>query len=255
MQRAYQVMIFAAFTSVAAAQDRAPVEPKSLPAPDQPMEPMKPAIEKIGETKYRIGDVEFDRKTREIRFPAKVNMKSGLLEFLIVHQNGKVHESLLATESSAIHINLAFTLLRYMPSKELYYKLSKTGGLSDQLYEETDEVKAASRFRIDLEWIDNGKQRRVSANEWVMHDVKADAMPQKPWVFGGSSFHNGKFVPEMTGSYVAIFVTNDAFANYPGEDNFDDTVWSVYSARVPEVDTNVTVVFAPYSDKPAKQAP
>ena len=186
MKAIRRIMTLAAMGSLAVAQDRAPVEPNALPAPDQAMQPVNPAIEKPGDTTYRIGDVEFDSKTREIRFPAKVNMNAGLLEFLIVHQNGKVHESLLATESSATNINLAFTLLRYKPSKELYYKPSKTGGLSDQLYQETDEVKAAARFRIDIEWEDDGKKRRIPANDWVLHDVKAEAMPQNPWVFGGS---------------------------------------------------------------------
>ena len=44
----------------------------------------------------QIGEVIFNRKTREIRFPAAVNMAGGeLLEFAIVHANGKVHEALL----------------------------------------------------------------------------------------------------------------------------------------------------------------
>jgi hypothetical protein len=248
-------MILLATSVLAAAEDRAPVEPNALPAPDQEMEPVKPAIEKTGENTYRMGDVEFDRKTREIRFPAKVNMNTGLLEFLIVHQNGKVHESLLVTESSATNINLAFSLLRYKLSRELYFKPSKTGGLSDQLYVETDEVKAASRFRIDLEWKQDGVLRRIPANDWVLHDVKAEAMPQNPWVFGGSYFHNGRFVPDETGSFVAIFVTNDAFANYLGEDNLDDTIWSAHTSRMPEVGTKVTVVFAPYIVSPPSPKP
>nr|MCU0751014.1 hypothetical protein [Akkermansiaceae bacterium] len=80
------------------AQDRSPIEPSSLPAPDQAVEPVKPTIEKLDENRFRIGDITFDQKTREVRFPCKVNMTDGLLEYLLVHQNGKVHESLFVTE-------------------------------------------------------------------------------------------------------------------------------------------------------------
>ena len=50
------------------------MEPASLPAPDQSVEPVKPPVEQIDETRYRIGKVTLDKKTREIRFPAKVNL-------------------------------------------------------------------------------------------------------------------------------------------------------------------------------------
>jgi hypothetical protein len=237
------------------AQDRAPVEPASLPAPDQEVEPVKPAVEKLDGSRYRIADVEFDQKTREVRFPAKVNMKTGLLEFLLVHQNGKIHESLLVTDTSALNINLALKLLRYQPSREFYYIPSDRGGLSPDFYREPEEVRTAARIRIDVEWEDGGRLRRIPAHEWVMHDVRGGAMPAGPWVYGGSAFHNGKFVPETTGSYIAIFLSNDALINYPGEDNMDDTVWSPFTARVPDEGTNVTVIIAPHTDQPSPAKP
>ncbi len=83
-------------------------------------ETRKPPVEKLDENRYRIGDVTIDKRTREIRFPALVNLREGILEYLIVHQNGKIHESLFRTETSPTNINLAFTLLSYKPSKELY---------------------------------------------------------------------------------------------------------------------------------------
>ena len=42
-----------------------------------------------------------NRLTRTIRFPAVINMREGLLEFVIVHDKGKVHESLLRTAINA----------------------------------------------------------------------------------------------------------------------------------------------------------
>jgi hypothetical protein len=234
------------FPCLLGAQDRAPVEPMSLPAPDQPVEAVKPVIEKIDEHRYRIGDITIDPRSREISFPARVNMSDGLLEFLIVHHNGKIHESLFHTAISATHLNIAFKLLRYPASRELYFKPSETGGLSGELEEATEEEKAGARIRIDVEWEDAGKTRRVAVNEWIQHATTGAAMPSKPWIYGGSEVYGGKFVPETTGDIAAIFITNSALINYAGEDNQDDTVWLAFPKRVPEIETKVTLYIAPF---------
>lgn len=235
-----------ALTAVAPAQDdRSPVEPKSLPLPDQKVAEVKPNVEKLDETRFRIGRIVFDKKTREVRVPTRVNMTDGLLEFLLVHENGKVHESLLVTDASATHLNLAFTLLRYQASRELYAMPNETGGLTNQFPTVPEEVKQSARLRIDVEWQDAGKTRRVSANEWIQHTASGQAMPAGPWVYGGSEFYDGKFVPETTGDLVAIFITNSALINYPGDDNQNDDVWLPYPKRVPEAGSEVTLIFAP----------
>jgi hypothetical protein len=240
------ILVFAAGVSCIRAQDRAPVEPATLPAPDQKVQPVKPSVEKLDETRYRIGKVIFDQKSREIRFPAKVNMTEGLLEFLVVHENGKVHESLLSTDISPTHLNLAFTLLRYQASRELYFLPSETGGASEKHPDVPEAVKSAARIRIDIEWNDQGKTRRFPANEWIQHVVKTTAMPAGPWVYGGSEFHEGTFIAESSGDIAAIFVAQSALINYPGDDNRDDTVWIPFPKRVPEAGTEVTVIIAPY---------
>jgi hypothetical protein len=237
---------------LAPAQDRSPVEPAALPAPDQKLESVKPSVEKIDATRYRIGGVTFDRKSREIRFPAKVNMTSGLLEFAIVHQNGKVHESLLVTDVSPTHLNLAFTLLRYPASRELYPLPNETGGLSGEFPQVAPDVKAAARIRSDVEWNDGGTSRRAPVNDWIQHAVKTTAMPAGPWVYGGSEFYDGQYSPEASGDIAAIFLSLSSIINYPGEDNGDDTVWIPFPKRVPAEGTEVTVIISPHSKTPAQ---
>ncbi len=238
--------LLAAMQWTAAQDDRAPVEPTSLPAPDQAVEPVKPNIEKLDDNRYRIGGITIDRKSREIRFPAEVNMTDGLLEFLIVQQKGKVHESLLATDVSPLHLNLAFTVLRYQPSPELYEKLDKDFTATGEFPQVPDDVKAAARVSIEIEWLDAGKARRVAANDWLQHTVTTAAMPPGPWVYGGSEIYEGKYSPEVTGDIAAIFLARSAILNFPGEGNRDDTIWSPYPKRVPPVGTKVTVIIAPY---------
>jgi hypothetical protein len=249
------VTLLACFSPCLAQDDRAPVEPRSLPAPDQPVAEVRPSVEKLDETRYRVGKVTFDRKTREVRFPGQINMTDGLLEFLIVHEKGKIHESLFVTDVSPTDINLALTLLRYQPSAELYPLPNPSGGLSGEFPEVPEDVKRAARVSIEVEWNDGGKTKRHPVNEWIRHAVKESTMPSGPWVYGGSRFFDGKFGAETTGDIVAIFVTIASLINYPGEDNWDDTVWFVHPGRVPPEGTNVTLIIAPYKNTVEAKTP
>lgn len=210
--------------------------------------PAKPEIEKLDATRYRIGDVTFDEQTREIRFPATVNMKEGFLEFLIVHEHGAVHESLFRTHVSPTHINLALTLLRYKASKEFYRIPKEDGMLSDKFYEVPEETKRAARLEILVEFEKDGVTKRLSANDWVRHETTAKAMPPSSWVYGGSDFYKGNFIPEGSGQIAAIYITDTALINYPGTDNTNDEVWTVMTERVPDIETKVTIVIAPQKE-------
>lgn len=210
-----------------------------------PAAPVKPSVTQLDETTFQIGEVTFDKKSREIRFPTEINMTEGLLEFLVVHENGKVHESLLITKISPTDLNLAFMLLGYPQSRELYRVVTHAGEEPVAEPEIPAEVKAAARVVIDVEWKDGERTRRGPVNEWIQHELTASAMPAGPWVYGGSNFERGKYIPEVTGDIVAIFLSNAAILNYPGNDNFNDEVWTPFPKRVPVEGTNVTVIIAP----------
>ena len=213
-----------------------------------PEAPAKPKIEQIDKDRYRIGDVTFDKKTREIRFPALVNMREGFLEFLVVHEHGAVHESLFRTHVSPTHINLALTLLRYKPSKEFYRIPTEKGTPSDEFYSVPEETKLAARIDIQVEFEKDGVMQRLPVNDWVRHETTAKAMPPGHWVYGGSDFYKGNFIPEDSGQIAAIFITDTALINYPGTDNINDDVWTVMTERVPDLETKVTLILAPLKE-------
>jgi hypothetical protein len=207
---------------------------------------LKPSVEKLDGTRFRIGQITFDSKTREIRFPASVNMTKDLLEFLIVHKNGKIHESLLKTEISATDLNVAFKLLRYQASAELHAEPTSPEDPTGKFPAVPDEVKQAARVLIEVEWKDGENLRKVPLNEWVQHASTGSTMPAGPWVYGGSEVSEGKFAAETTGDIAAIYLSRSALINYPGKDNQDDTVWFVYPKRVPPLDSPVTVIITPF---------
>lgn len=213
-------------------------------------------IQQLDANRFRIGDISFDRKTREIRFPCEINMEEGLVEFLIVHKNGNVHESLLSTAISATHLNVAFKLLNYQASPELYALRDEKGFVTEHYPKVPEAVRQAARIRIDLEWEHEGQTRRIPAGDWIQHNVRTgESMPAGPWVYGGSEVYEGKFLPEASGNLCAIFATNSALINYPGEGAFDDTLWNVYAERVPKIGTKVTAIIAPYPNAKLPSSP
>lgn len=224
-------LITAAAGCLVQAQDAQPAETKPPP----------PRIEKLDGQRFRIGHVTFDAASREISFPAKVNMREGLVEFAIVHVNGKVHESLLATEASPLHINVAFTALRYKPSAELY-----DGGKDNK--EVSAEVKRSSRIDIKLSWRADGETKHAAIREWILNQNLTDAMPAVPWVYGGGRIVEGRFLPETSGELAAVFVSESALINFSGSDNRDDEVWLPYTKRIPEIGTPVTVTISPHRE-------
>ena len=224
-------------------------------APESASEPVKPSVKKLDGTHYQIGDVTFDQQSREIRFPAEVGEPNRTLEFLVVHENGKTYESLLSSKISATHLSLAFNLLRYLPSRELYPLPNGRGGVTDKFPEVAADVKARARINIEVEWTADGQVRRVPANDWIQHSAKTTAMPAGPWVYGGSEFFEGKYIPETTGDIIAILVAPSALINYPGKDNDDGNVWTTFAARIPPAGTRVTVIITPIHNTPPLAKP
>lgn len=204
-----------------------------------------PPVEKLTNGMLRIGEITADPKTREIRIPTKVNLDDELLEFVLVHQDGKIHESLLTTTASPLHLNLAFKLLRYTASPELYVIQHEAGVSSGEFPMVPEETKSAARIVIEVVWKEGERIRKVSVNDWIQHSVKGSAMPPGPWVYGGSSVYEGTYLPESTGDMIAIFLSKSSIINYPGNDNHDDTVWWPFPKRVPEPGTDVTLLISP----------
>jgi hypothetical protein len=240
------LLVVPACLSFSLAQEIAPVKPEPPPAKDAAVEPVKPSVTKLDETHYQIGTVVFDQKNREIRFPAKVNMAEGLIEYLIVLQKGKIHEGLLIMSSTPTDLNLAFVLLRYAPSPELFSLIDETGHPTGIYPEVPTPVKASARIAVEVEWSDNGTTRRIPINEWLSDNTKNVALAPGPWLYTGSNLSEGKFIPELSGDVAAIMIDSNAMINYPGRDNEQDTSWYAFPKRVPPVGTNVTVIITPY---------
>src|SRR5580704_1751361 len=75
----------------------------------------KAPIVKTGDVTYEMGGLQFNSATREIRIPTIVNMNEGVIEYALVTDTGKTHESLLSTKVRPFDVNVALLLCHYEP--------------------------------------------------------------------------------------------------------------------------------------------
>lgn len=224
----------------------APDTPVNAPSPDTVAPVEKPTIKDLGDGKYSVGDITFQKKNRSISFPARVNLIEGLLEYAIVQQNGKIHESLLVTDVSPFHLNVALRLLSYKPSEELFPILDEDFVPTKEYPVVSESVKAAARVEILLSWKkEDGTKGEASLNDWITHAVTEAPIPAMPWIYNGSYIHEGVFQAQSSGDIGAIFTNYAALFNYPGKDRGLDTVWIPTPKRLPPVDTPVIVTIKP----------
>ncbi len=198
---------------------------------------------------YVIGLVTFHPQTRAVRFPAEVNMTEGPLEFAIVHQSGKVHESLLTTRARPMHINIALKLLRFRADSE------GAAGAGGEGHADAASP-ATSRFAIAVEWKrEDGGEGKSALLDWIANPAMAESPPpDAPWIYGGSFIHEGVFQAESSGDIAALFTADSALFNYAGEGRLDDDHWSAVIERVPAVGTEVVVTIRPDEREPEPEA-
>lgn len=216
------------------------------PAPEPKAADEKPAMVKLDDGRMKFGDIIFDPKTRQVRVPCSINMNEGLLEFAVVHENGKIHESLLITKCNPLHINVVMKLLRYVASEELYAIEREPGVLTGKFPEVPEATKKAARVALKIEWQKDGKTHTVSMADCIMHAETTQPMTQEPWVYGGSMVYEGAFLAEQTGDIASIFVSRGSLILYPGKQNDNDEVWLANPKRLPAQGTNVTFIIEPH---------
>lgn len=206
--------------------------------------PEKPEIERLSATRSRLGPIEFDSATREIRIPAEVNMERGLLEYALVGDKGKLHESLLSTKARAFDLNVVLLLLNLAPDTEWFAPPAKPKPL--------DAAKPDARIDIFVAWKAEAgapeKESRLDA--WITDLATRKPAAPTPWIYSGSHLNDQQqFAAEVDGSIVALYHDARALINSPREGADNDEQWEP-AKDVPPKGTPVTVIIRPAEKKP-----
>lgn len=221
---------------------RAREETATAPTPPTP-DPRK-AIQKISGTRYKLGVIEFDQKSREIAIPCKVNMREGLLEYALVHEAGKTHESLLSTKISPFDLNVVLLLVNYKPSERFFDFSNKELGpepVKDPKIEPSARCDAWVRWKTE-----DGKESTARLESWVLNLDEKGPAKDGPFVYTGSMISpEGKFMAQDNGSILALYLDASALINNPRPGNDNDDIWIANKEKVPAPGTEVTLLLRP----------
>lgn len=215
-------------------------------------EEAKNRIKKTGETTYELGDIKFNSATKEVQFPTLLNMTEGLLEYVLVTDAGKTHESLLRTTISPTELNLALLLCSYEPHiGEAARYLATPHPETKALMDKPMEKAGANRIQFTARWKDkSGKEQSVPVTSLIRNRVTKKTLDVDHWTYTGSVINLAGFASEYDGSIGALYFDLGAMFNCPVKDNVNDDIWSVESSAVPPVDTPVTLIITPFADSP-----
>ena len=204
--------------------------------------PAVPKVEELGEHRYRMGTIEFNGKTREIRVPTQMNLREGILEYALVHGQGKIHESLLVTEVPPSQLQIVLKLCNYSDGE---------GDVFDAFFpddEKKGEAGAKERgeaVALTVEWDDGGERKAVPMSDWILDRKRDAALVDGPWIYSGSYFYGGDFMADTDGTLIAIYLSRGALLNTMTDGSDDDERWIANSDATPEIGTPVTLVLAP----------
>ncbi len=188
-----------------------------------------PVIKMITPGIFEIGGIYLDKKEGTVEFDSVLNMDKGLLEYLIVGNSGKVHESLLKTEIEPYNLQIALLLIGLEGSMN---PLSEQG---DPRRPDGDSV------RIRVKWENKGKIYERPIEEWVFRKDSNSVLGPTDWVFTGSVISNGVFMAQVEKSIVAVYHDPTAMIDNPMPEGASDEIWFVNEHAVPPIGTKVTV--------------
>lgn len=179
---------------------------------------------KISEGVYRIGGITINKNTKEISFPGKIEMKSGLIEYVAVNGDGKAYESLLSTEVRPLHLQVGLILM------------GLTYGQNIEVRNDTAEPKGS---KVDIFLEIGGK--RTDLQQYIYDRVRKKPLAGGDFVFCGSKIMSGTLLAEQEGSLIATFKDPGSVIVYNSPTEPDDSGYSAYDATVKTLPENTAV--------------
>jgi hypothetical protein len=206
------------------------------------------AVREIGDNLFQIGAVRIDKQLKSVSFPVEVNMRGGPLEYLLVHESGKTHESLLSTKVRPSEVHVAMLLLGVHETKAAAVALPDH---IDSAYLSKAPKVTGDAVDILVEWNENGTVHHARAEELVLKEGKR--VKAGPWTYNGSAIRDGRFLADDDGLVVALVVDFAALINNPRPGNDDDRAWSGRSDKLPPEGTGANLTIRLLSKAPPKK--
>lgn len=166
-------------------------------------------------------------------------MKRGLLEYLVVHSKGAVHESLLVTEVEATDIHVAMLLLG---AKGGAVVAEAPPAQLDARYFRTAPKLTGDAVLIRVKWKEKDVEKSASIEDWLFRESVKQPVEHGAWTYNGSMVHEGRFLAQTEGNLVALVTSPSALINNPRQGNDNDHLWNANGDTTPGIGTPVEIV-------------
>ena len=198
-------------------------------------ETVLPEIVKIEKGVYEFGGVIINKNQRSITIPATSNQRNGLVEYGLVHEDGKIHESLFRTKVRPQIFHTSLLLLKIKPVESFFENIWS---------DEPEQIDYSDRcFEILVTWDENGTKRESHIEKLSTNQGKSKPDIGKLFIFTGSKMIEGNFLAESTGSIVAIYADDNAIINNSHYDSVNDDVWIANKQKMPPLEIPVKITF------------
>ena len=165
------------------------------------------------------------------------------MEYLLVHETGKVHESVLVTEISPLHLQIALKLLKYETGHgDVFNRLlpphliKEEGGSQDERGELTEFLFQPDNSEIE-----------TAASKMVLDGDSQEPLQSPGWIHTGSTHQEGQFMAEAEGGFIAIYLDPNAMFNMTRGGADIDERWGANADAIPEIGTKGELVIRPAS--------
>lgn len=158
-------------------------------------QPDAPAIQDLGNQRYRVGSIEIDKAEGEFKVSGSVLRHEPPIEFLATTLGGhKSYESLLEINSDAYEFNLACILIGLDASH------AKSPGQHT-----VEEPMDGDPVEVFVSWIDDGKRITVKASQLLMHGEPLKVVSSHNWVYTGSAkLRDGRYLADLAGTLLGF---------------------------------------------------
>ncbi len=192
-----------------------------------------PEVKKITDGVYKFGGAIINQKLKFIEFNATSNQRNGLIEYALVHESGKVHESLFRTKLRPQTLHTCLLLLKH-PTEKRFFK---------NLWSENPEILDFSESVLETEvfWEVNGTKYKKSLEDLTLNSQDKISLNNGAFIFTGSKLIDGTYLAEISGSIIAVYADEEAVINSMAHDSNNDDVWVANLKDMPELEVLVTI--------------
>jgi hypothetical protein len=213
--------------------------------PSAPKKSAQPAAKGPEAKRVAMGKnvfLEIQGGKRRVVVLANVCLRTGQLEQLLCRKRTKEHEAILAADVDARDIHKALLLAG-----------AESGHPVKFVPPDKRIPPKGTKIKVLLEYPSKGKTVTIPARQWV-RNLKTQKELDVDWVFAGSIFTPDPFDPKAPPFYAAndgdvICLANfeTAMLDLPILSSQDaaDLAFEAWTARIPPVDTAVTVILEP----------